>query len=550
MKNQLKKIALIAGLAITSALTTLAQPYYIVGNVVNGWADPGTVLMTSNSPTFWSYSVTGGTPGNYEELKVTVGNWGTTWPGNNLKIKLDGSGANTIYFYPVVAGDGWLPTGYRVGYADPGNMAWEIAGDFNGYGGGAGYDLPAIGGGVYSNTIVIPTAGVHAFKFRSQGAWDTAFGSPDMGVFNGDFSYTTTNSPQSVPMVVDMTNGRYLVGTLVAPPVTNQVVFLVDMSVQLHQGMFDPATDRVCVSGAFNGWPGIGPTALTLTNDPTWGGNTNIYYATNVFIGTPSAFASAYKFTDTNPSQSGSGGYEPRTQDRSFNLLPANGVLVLPVVYFGDASTNDYLAVDTLVTFNLNMAGRTSISNVTFDPAIHPPPYINGNFLTNGWIATWNPISLAPVQMTENPIGSTNYQFSYLVPKGHLVRVQYKCGFDDGVNSLDNEALSFQDKARFIRTTATGTYAMPKDNFGDQYNEPSFGELSVGPASGGTVPVKWLGRPGVRLQSTTSLTGSWTDHFQTDGTNWSIGASSTNGLVSSTNWPAGSGNRLFRLIKQ
>ena len=77
MKNQLKKITLIAGLALLPALTSLAQPYYVVGDVINGWADPGTILMTSNSPTLWSYIVTGGTPGNYEELKATAGSWGT-----------------------------------------------------------------------------------------------------------------------------------------------------------------------------------------------------------------------------------------------------------------------------------------------------------------------------------------------------------------------------------------------------------------------------------------------------------------------------------------
>jgi hypothetical protein len=96
---------------------------------------------------------------------------------------------------------------------------------------------------------------------------------------------------------------------------------------------------------------------------------------------------------------------------------------------------------------------------------------------------------------------------------------------------------------------------MPQDTFGNQYHEPFFnfsakagGQLKIGTPSGGTVPVTWLGRPGAHLQSTTNVTGPWTDHFETDGTNWSAGFSSTNGLVSQTNWPT-AGTTFFRLVK-
>jgi hypothetical protein len=552
MKNQLKKITLIAGLAAASVFTIQAQPYYATG-AFQGWT-PGANLM-NGGPAVYDYTITGGTAGTYHELKVTGATWGDpNWPGagKNLKIKYDAGGSNSIYFYPGAIIDGWLPVGNRIGFADPGNMSWELAGAFNGWSGGAGYELNSVGNGVYSNSIVIATAGTYEFKFRSLGAWDVANG-VDFGHDGANASITTTNSPQTVPFVYDLPNGRFLVGNLVPPPVTNQVVFLVDMSVQTHHAKFDPATDAVCVSGAFNGWPGTATNALFLTNVPAWGGNTNIYYATNTFTGTPSSLASAYKFVDTNPSQSSTSGYEPRAQNRSFNLLPTNGVLVLPVVYFADALTNDYLAVDTLVTFRVDMNGaQTGIPAITNPPVpFNPGPdpvFINGNFLTNGWIGTWNPIALENNAMTDS--GGLIYTFTYLVPKGNLVRVQYKYGFDNGIVQIDNEAPSDQDHVRYIRTSATGTYVMPIDTYGNQYNEPDFGQLSAGPASGGTVPVTWLGRPGVRLQSSSNLAGGlWTDHYQTDGTNWSVGASSTNGLVSGTNWPS-SGNQFFRLIKQ
>jgi hypothetical protein len=549
MKNQLNKLALIAGLIAAPALTTLAQPYYIAGSAITpNWTttEPGATPM-SGGPAV--YTVTLATVANaYHEFKAASSNWASSWPANNMKIKGDADGTNTFYFYPGTPGDGWLPLANRVGFADPGNMAWEVAGDFNGWSGGAGYQLNSIGSGVYSNGIVIATAGTYQFKIRSLGAWDIAFGSPDMGHNNANASITTTNSPQTVPIVVDVVNGRFLIGELAPPPVTNQVVFLVDMSVEILRGTFDPSTNVVYVSGGFNGWPGTGAGALALTNVPAWGGNTNIYYATNTFIGTPSSVGSEYKFTDTNPNVPFS--YEQIPLNRTFSLLPTNGTLILPVVNFGNALLSDYTTADILLTFNVNMHGRTSISNVTFDPGVHPPPYINGNFLTNSWVGTWNPIALGPYQMTENPLGSTNYTFTYLVPKGHPVLVKYKYGFDDSVNSLDNEATSGQDHGRYIRTTATGSYSMPQDLFGNQYNEPSFGQLAVGAPSGGTVPISWLGRPGARLQSTTSLPGTWTDHIQTDGTNWSAGTSTTNGLLSTTNWPAASGNQFFRLLYQ
>ncbi|MEY4388113.1 MAG: hypothetical protein RLY20_3396 [Verrucomicrobiota bacterium] len=548
MKTQLNKIACIAGLAIAAALPALAQPYYIAGdNITPNWTtiEPGATPM-SGGPTVYSISLATATAGAYHQVKAAASNWVSSWPNNNMLLKSDANGSNTFYFFPGTIADGWYPIANRVGYADPGNMSWGIIGAFNGW--STDVPLNSIGNGVYSNSITVATAGTYGFKFRTPGVWNEVRFGVDFGNDNSDGSFTTTNSPQTVPVRLDLPNGRYVIGDLAPPPVTNQVVFAVDMSVELYRGTFDPATDRVCVSGAFNGWPGTGPTALTLTNVPTWPtGNTNIYYGTATVIGAPSSFGSDYKFTDTNPNTPF--GYESRSQNRSFSLLATSGTNQLPVVYWSDATTNDYTAVDTLVTFSLNMAGRSSVSNVLFDPSIHSPPFINGNFLTNSWVGTWNPITLAPYAMTESPSGSTNYVFSYMVPKGHLVRVQYKYGFDDSL-SFDNEAPSGQDHVRYIRSTGTGAYSMPNDTFGIQYNEPSFGELAIGTPTGGNTPISWLGRPGVKLQSASTLTGAWTDHNQTDGTNWTIGASSTNGFKSSTNWPSSSGTRFFRLIKQ
>jgi hypothetical protein len=51
-----------------------------------------------------------------------------------------------------------------------------------------------------------------------------------------------------------------------------------------------------------------------------------------------------------------------------------------------------------------------------------------------------------------------------------------------------------------------------------QYCKPSFGQLATRPTVAGNVPVSWLGRPGVHLQTTADLaSGSWQDLMGTDG---------------------------------
>ena len=75
----------------------------------------------------------------------------------------------------------------------------------------------------------------------------------------------------------------------------------------------------------------------------------------------------------------------------------------------------------------------------------------------------------------------------------------------------------FSQDRRFIR--ALGNYSLPMDTFGIQVHEPSFGNLQIGPQSGGRVPIAWLGRLGVQLQTTTNLASpvTWENWPATDG---------------------------------
>jgi hypothetical protein len=122
----------------------------------------------------------------------------------------------------------------------------------------------------------------------------------------------------------------------------------------------------------------------------------------------------------------------------------------------------------------------------SFDPSVDQV-YLNG--VPNGF-AAWD---TGLPQLTNNPIGSQLYSLQVLLPKGTPVKQTYKYG----INGLDDEAASGANHIRYVRTT--GTYVFPRDTFGNQYVEPSFGQLTIGSPVAGRAPISWLGRPGVHL---------------------------------------------------
>jgi len=179
-------------------------------------------------------------------------------------------------------------------------------------------------------------------------------------------------------------------------------------------------------------------------------------------------------------------------------------------------------------------------TSTAFNPA-SDTVFVNGAWL--GWLG-WDPISLASYQLTNNPVGSSIYSLQVLFPKGSSLPVTYKYSID----GADNEAAANQNHERVIRSIATGAYSFATDTFGNQYDEPAFGKLSVRNVSGGNVQLSWLGAPNVEVQTSSSITGSWTTLPQTSGEFWSAGINTTNGLLSVTNIPT-SGNSYFRLIQ-
>ncbi|MEI6074980.1 MAG: hypothetical protein WCS94_05365 [Verrucomicrobiota bacterium] len=555
--KKLLKVYTAAGLVAIAASTSQAQPYYVVGEY-NGWSNPSASPMTGG-PLQYDFTITGQTPGAYAQFKVTDGTWSTTWPGNNQVIRYDTNGSVTIHFYPGTAGDGWLPLANRVGYDDPGTLdSWGMAGDFDGWNGNNTL-LASIGNGAYSNSIVAASAGTYQFKFQSPaGSWNNIYFGTDFGNNNANGSFTTTNSPQTLPVVLDLPKGRYLIGSLAPSPVTNQVVFAVDMTYQIQLGLFHPGSS-VFVAGGFNGWPGTGAGALALVNDPPYrgGSNTNIYYGTNLLVGLPKSLASEFKYTQ-NDANSQNGGWET-SNNRTVTLLSSNGTVWLPVGIFSDLYPTEVLSVPTAVFFSINMSNAVGTDAHPFDPTADNV-YVNGQF--SGWYA-WsggiNPASApAGYQMIAQG-DSLIYTNTILLPAGTSIAFDYKYGMDiNAANGgpADNEAGFAQNHHRVIRSTAISPYVLATDTFGTQYAEPLFAaaspagaNLKVGSPAAGRIPVSWLGRPGAHLQVKSALTGGdWQDLTATDGSTWSAGYNSINGLVSVTNWPA-TDKAYFRLVK-
>jgi hypothetical protein len=226
--------------------------------------------------------------------------------------------------------------------------------------------------------------------------------------------------------------------------------------------------------------------------------------------------------------------------------IPSQAAYTVPTVLFSDQTLNDLLSTAVNVSFAVDMTGAVQYGTSTaFDPS-SDVVFVNGSWLN--W-ASWTPIALASYQLTNNPTGSQPNVFSgtFSIPMGGALSVIYKYSID----GQDNEAPSGSNHLRIIRSIPSGAYSFPTDTFGKQYNEPQFGELSVGKGTPGTVLLSWLGAPNVTVLTSSSISGApWTSLPLTSGAYWSAGVSSTNGLVSQTNWPTAGGNTYFRLLQK
>ena len=470
MKHQLKILFAAAGLLAAFVPASQAQTYYVAGPAGN-WSATAYGPMTAG-PNSGEYSLTiTGTVDTYDQCKVTDGTWDNSWPSSdNLEFLYDSTGSATIHFWPGSTTDGWAPLANRVGYDDPDNdPGWSIAGSFNGWGTAA--NLAALGSGVYSNTVVDTSdtpPGPMFFKFQSpQNSWsDINFASPDFGNGNGNGSYPITVTPQSLPVVLDLPDGRYYVGAPALPP-TNYITFQLDMTVQVVYGNFTNTdlnpldanyglpVNSVAVAGDFIGWgTGAQLTNYTILNP----GDLNPGLKTNLYIGTfPDQTYLPVSINWKFRVNSLDGGYELPLSTAGGNRVTAitSANQVLPVTLYDDAGITDYVETNTWVTFSIYCPDQTvGPGPVTFTKG-SDTIWVSGGWL--GW-PTWGFEALPGNQQMIGVGSSDVYTNTLLVPRGTTLSLTYKYSFD----GLDNENGSNTNHIRYIRTFATN-YAFPQD---------------------------------------------------------------------------------------
>ncbi len=572
-----------------------------------GWSGSGLQLVQEGNSTIWtnSYNDTSDQNGNVVSYRFDInGNYETTASWDNRGAELpstSGASLNLPAPYYGDVGPGQIinvtfqvdmSEEIELGHFVPGTDQLDVRGSFNGWGNAGNYltNDPAIvvtnnptgivESNVYVGTFPITTgaeiSGIPATNAFMEwkavedpaDSWD----SPGPTTANDAGNRFFTDNTNQILPVISFSDLTY-------SPLAN-VTLNVDMSGPIK---YDPnyMPNSVTVWGTFNNWA----TGVSMSSEPA--PNTNIF-TTTVTMPEDTAVIIQVRYTNNlvaanNPASPWVYDYVDdavynNNERRTVTLPVTSSTLTtnMPVFRFLDLALDDYLPQDTPVLFSVNMTNAVGTDAHDFNSG-SDGVYINGLFANGGgtpypqawyaWAGGVNPVSApAGYQMIEEG-SSLIYTNTIVIPAGTPIALSYQYGMDPGqVNGgpLEDESASGANHFRVVRTIAAGTYVMPIDQFTNEpYAEPLFapgniyenmgtlsgGNLSAGAVSAGKVPVTWLGRPGAHLQSATSINGPWTDIPATDGTNWTIGIRTANGLLSETNWPAGNGMTLFRLAK-
>ena len=532
-----------------------------VSGTFNGWGEYQ--LTQVGSSTVYSGTVNDLTDSNglavdYKFVINTNGanNYETCADGNNRAANLPTTSGASVTVPTAFYGDSGAPTTNEItfqvdmsqqinlGLFTNGSSTVVVSGWFNGWPGGASTNVltwtPTI---LVTNQYGLVSSNVYVGTFA-------VAASPGATV---PFKFVENGNYEGTALVHDSGNNRFFVNPNPAAALTlatvfyndqpfaplSQVTFSVDMSVQLYYGVWTPS-DGVFCQGINGNWNNNASTMMT--NNPS-ASNTNIYYVT---LTAGQGSGQSWKFTYNG----GSGTVYEQPISTSGNnrtlTIPSQAAYSVQTVLFSDQTLNDLLSTAVNVSFAVDMTSAVQYGTTTaFNPS-SDVVFVNGSWLN--W-ASWTPIALASYQLTNNPVGPQPnvYSGTFSIPLGSALSVIYKYSID----GQDNEAPSGSNHLRIIRSIPTGAYSFPTDTFGNQYNEPQFGELSVGKGVPGTVLLSWLGAPNVTVQTSSSINGaSWTTLPLTSGAYWSAGISSTNGLISQTNWPTAGANTFFRLLEK
>jgi hypothetical protein len=271
--------------------------------------------------------------------------------------------------------------------------------------------------------------------------------------------------------------------------ITNHVpvTFRVNMSVQIAQGAFNPATGTLAVSGdAIDNWANLGTHLLAQspTNSDLWEGTFEITNALGATV--------RYKFIMN-------GNWETRP-NRTF--IMTNVPIVLPVVWFNDVTN---VAVPIPITFSVNMG--VAMARGLFNPDNGDFVEARGSFLT-GPGGAW----LGGFMLTNSPANPLVYSGTFVDTNdapGGIVLYQFVINGNTWETTGD----------RTWQITSTNPIVLPTAFLN---NVASLGALTWTPLAPGSAQLSWEGGPRVRLQSAPAVTGPWQNVPNTENQNTAI----------------------------
>jgi len=208
MKKICLTVLILCALCVPTQADIVSQPY--IAGEFNGW-NPGLNQMIETPPGsgIWEYTISGLTPGQRQEFKITPGDWSTTQPASNSWYNADASGQVTITFNTNVVSDGWLPAQFRVGVStEPGT--WSLVGSYNDWNNAdPSQVMTPLGRGIYAITQTF-AADSYILKPTRTGTWD-AIGTDGRSIDAWNYNLVLASASE-VTVYVDAFNGTMGIG--------------------------------------------------------------------------------------------------------------------------------------------------------------------------------------------------------------------------------------------------------------------------------------------------------------------------------------------------
>lgn len=277
------------------------------------------------------------------------------------------------------------------------------------------------------------------------------------------------------------------------PTYSVQVTFQVNMQVAIQQGKFTMGSDYVDVFGGFNNWS---QTGILLTNVP--GTSNYLAVLTTTALATNTDYT--YKFAINGYSGTWEGNVGPTSDPGNRHFTLTNTVQTLPLVFWNNVTNANF---SFAVGFEANMITEDALG--VFTPGTDTV-FVNGD---------WSSWSGFDAQLTQ--VGSSDlYTGAVVVALSPGTIVNYKYTIDGGLIWENNGVgPNGAQNHQFLLNTATN---LPADYFNNYTN---LGPVTIsGPVAGQTI-LSWASGTNannrIRLQTTSSLSSSWTDVPNTQG---------------------------------